>query len=117
MGQETTCSLFLSDYITVTENDFKLIEITRNSQLTDYELWVKVTQSHTVINFDLVMFSGDVTMFKDQKLQQNPPGGRQISCSKIVNTSIGDIGAMGCYYGSDEGEYYGIRGRNNNNNE
>lgn len=38
MGQEPTCSLYLSDFLTITENDFKLIEITRNSELTDYEL-------------------------------------------------------------------------------
>ena len=117
MGQDPAGSLFISDFVTVTENDFKLIEVTNNAQLTDYELWVKINYDYTVMCFDLVMCSGDVTIFKDQKLQQNPPGGRQIACSKIVNTSIGDIGAMGCYYGSDEGEYYGIRGRNNNNNE
>lgn len=63
------------------------------------------------------MSSGDVTMFSNQKLQQNPPGGKQVSCSKINNISIGDIGAMGCYYGTDEGNYYGMRGKNNSNSE
>jgi hypothetical protein len=38
MGQETACSLFLSDYLTINENNFKLIEITKTNKLTDYEL-------------------------------------------------------------------------------
>lgn len=118
MGQEPTCSLYLSDFLTVTESDFKLIEITRNNELTDYELWVKSTQSYTVINFSLLMSYGDVTMFSGQKLQQNPPGGKQISCSKVVNVNLGgDLSGMICYFGNDEGEYYGMRGRNNSNNE
>lgn len=117
MGQETACSLFLSDYLTINESNFKLIEITKTNNLTDYELWVKCDQSYTFMSFSLIMSSGDVTMFSNQKLQQNPPGGRQVSCSKINNISIGDIGAMGCYYGTDEGNYYGMRGRNNSNSE
>lgn len=45
----------------------------------------------------------------------------QVGGNNVYHTgrkpTIGDLSAMGCYFGSDEGEYYGIRGRNNSNNE
>lgn len=94
MGEDPTCTLYNSSYTTLDISNFKLIEITNTGSLTDYELWVKVDRSYTTMHFAMTMYNGNVTMFKDQKLQQNPPSGRQIDCRKIVTDNANDVGAI-----------------------
>lgn len=117
MGDDPYTMLKICNNNVLGADDFKLVEVSNTANLTDYELWVRVNQSYTSISFYAEMILGSVTMFSNQKLQQNLPPGRQINCTELLNVDISKLSGMVCYYGSDEGEYYGMRGRNNSNNE
>ena len=109
MQQSTVAYLSANNLTGLSTSNIKLIEITKSSSLTEYQLWIQIPFDYTFLSTAMTMKIGEVILNPTPSLASNPPGGLQIGCSGAQQFIA--------YKSSDEGDYYGLRAPNNSSSD